>query len=147
MSIQVPTEQITVLLSSVLRRQNDDSALDFVDNMTWILVTGLLIGQMKASEVYRFLIFERPHIPLLKSTPNEAISGNEREPTSVPTKMQLSEATDSLTHVFCKDIRRLPFSDSCTQIWHTIIYINTARIYREQTLSSGLFRLDSNQCG
>jgi len=51
---QVPTEQTTVLLSGVLRGENDDSALDFVDHMTWILVTGLLNGQMKASEVYRF---------------------------------------------------------------------------------------------
>lgn len=94
--IQVPTEQIPVLLSSVLRGKNDASALDFVDNMTWNLVTGLLIGQTKASEVYRFLIFERPHVPLLRSSQNTAISFNERELIFVPTKMKLSEATDSI---------------------------------------------------
>jgi hypothetical protein len=64
--------------------------------MTWILVTGLLIGQMKASEVYRFLIFERPHVPLLRSSQNTAISDDGREPIPVPTKMKLSESTDSI---------------------------------------------------
>jgi hypothetical protein len=80
----------------VLRGENDVSALDFVDNMTWNLVTGLLIGQMKASEVYRFLILEHPHVLLLRSSQNTAISFNERELISVPTKMKLSEATDSI---------------------------------------------------
>ena len=94
--IQVPTEQTPVLLSNVLRGENDASALDFVDNMTWILVTGLHIGQMKASEVYRFLIFKRPHVPLLRSSQNTATSDNEREPITVSTKMKLSEENDSI---------------------------------------------------
>jgi len=81
----------------VLRGENDASALDFVDHMTWILVAGLLTGQMKASEVYRFLILKLPDAPLLRSSQNTAISGNEREPITVPTKMKLSEATDSIT--------------------------------------------------
>jgi len=80
----------------MLRGENDASALDFVDNMTWILVTGLLVGQMRASEVYRFLIFERPHVPLLRSSQKTVISDNETEPITVPTKMKLSEANDSI---------------------------------------------------
>jgi hypothetical protein len=76
------------------------------------LVTGLLIGQTKASEVYRFLIFEGIHVPPLRSMKNTVISDNEREHASAPTEMKLSGATDSLTLVFCMVTRRLPFSDS-----------------------------------
>jgi hypothetical protein len=94
--IKVPTEQIPILLSSVLRGENDTSVPDFVDRMSWILVTGLLIGQMKASEVYRFLMFEDTHVPLLRPSKNTAISDNERERISAPTKTKLSKATDSI---------------------------------------------------
>jgi hypothetical protein len=114
--IQVPTEQIPVLLSSVLRGETGASVLDFVDHMTWILVTGLLVGQMKASEVDRFLKFECPYAPLLRSLQNTAVSDNDREPTSVPTKMKLSEANASINTCVLIDIRRLSFSDSCNRI-------------------------------
>lgn len=85
-----------MLLSSVLRGENDASAPDFVDPMTWILVIGLLNWQMKTSEGYRFLIFERPHVPLLRSSKNTATSDNGRERISTPTKMTLSEETGSI---------------------------------------------------